>query len=200
MKKVTFIFIGVIYVLAIILVAFLGVQSHIQNQTVEVTDIVLTQAKDMGKGEILTYPEGSQLKASVYALYTRPEEDQIDENGKYNGVIWNVGSEGDRYDYVVQIRDFNVVADSASWRDGPMHFDLGAMVLPENATKKDLAYSIQDSNGNTPSNATISPNLGLIHFTEKFAKKTHFRVFIRSTDNSGIQRLIDVIVGAYKAE
>lgn len=196
MKKITALFVGVLYFVAIIIVAFLGVQAEISNQTVEVTAIVLKEAENAAKGEQMFYPSGTDKKTCVYQLDKRPSEEDIGEDGKYNKLIWNE-SDGKKLDYIYTIWNFNTVADSASWRDGPMHFNLGAKVEPDNATKRELLYSIYDSTGGQEK-ASIDAT-GVIEFKQKYtAPVTYLYVSIRPTDNSSISSLVELRITAYK--
>ena len=197
MKKITFVLVAVIYVVAIILVAFIGVASEVTNQTIEVASIALLEAADLGKGSQLLYPETATLTSSVYAIHTRPEEEAIDpDTGKAGTLTWN--SSGNAYDYIVQIRDFNTVCDSPNWKYGPMHFSLAATVTPSDATKKDLAYAIADSTGSTPTNVTIN-NQGDVTFAEKLSNTVStFTVRISATDNSKVVTLVYLMVRGYR--
>ena len=197
MKKITFIFVGIVYFVAIIFVAFLGAQAEIANETILVTQIVLKEAENLGKGEHLSYPEGSSIAQSVYTLYTRPNEEDIDpETGKTDTIIWNL-TDKLRFDYVVQIRDFNTVCDSPSWKYGPMHFDLGAYALPDNATKKNLRYSLTDSAGSQVETVSIN-ELGVLEFKQRTESLNTFIVTILPTDNSQVSCRVRFMVRGYK--
>ena len=200
MKKITALFVVVIYAISIIMVAFLGVQAEISNRTVEVTSIVLKEAEDANPGDQYFFPSGTNKSSCIYQLDVRPKEEEIDEEtGKKGTLTWN-DSSGNRMDYIITIWNFNRVADDTSWRDGLMHFNIGAMVEPHDATKKDLTYTILDSGGVTPDNASID-NLGVITFKEKFAVTvTNFYIHILPTDNSTATCLVQVRVTKYKAQ
>ncbi len=202
MKKITFIFVGIIYVLAIIMVAFLGVNATIHGQTVDVTEIVLRQAGGLEAGSTLTYPEGVAVKDSVFTLYSRPEESEIvmDEEthiGKKGTLYWSKGP-GIDFDYIIEVRKFAEICDSSTWRDGKMHFSVEAFVLPEDATKKDLVYTLMTPGGDIPQNATINPSNGDITFLEKYTSPvTDFYIMIKTTDNSMVSCLVNLRIAKY---
>lgn len=197
MKKITFIFVGIIYAAAIIVIAFLGVSAGVYDQTINVTSIVLNEAVGLGKGQMVTYPKESALLDSVYALLTRPEESAISPStGRAGGVLWNMN--GTNYDYIIQIRGFNTVYESPNWKYGPRHFDLGAHAEPDDATRKDVTYRLTYLNGNVPENITID-SLGVITFEEKLTDAvTNFRVTISATDNSNVVCNVFFAVVGYK--
>ena len=197
MKKITFILVGVIYFAAIIIVAFLGVRAEVSGQTIEVTAIYMEKAIGVDPGAYRTLPEGVEPKASTYVVYARPKEQDIDpETGKAGGITWNTGEY--RYDYVVQIRNFNPIADDPNWVDGRGHFSLKCFVAPEDATKQDLTYALTDSTGLSPENVTID-NQGMVTFVETpTAKATHYNLLVAPTDNSLVRCHVRFTVVGYK--
>ena len=196
MKKITFVFVGIVYFVAIIVIAFLGVHPGVYKQTIDVTGIVLNEAENMGKGEHVTYPEGSAIVDSVYTLYARPDEAAISPlTGKSGYVTWNLG--GIEFDYVIQIRDFNTIYESPDWRYGPTHFDLGAHVTPEDATITTLHYAVSALNGQEMKQVEIDDK-GMMTFTEKLEDTvTTFTATITSADNSGIVCDVCFVVRGY---
>ena len=200
MKKITFIFVGIIYVVAIIMVAFLGVRAEVVNQTVEVTSIVLKEAAELKAGENLVYPAGVEPKNSTYMLYCRPEEENIDistgKSSSTGSVVWN--SDTVRYNYAFQVRGLKTIYESATWRDGKGHFDLGAYVLPEDATKQELIYTVTDSSGAYPKELTVD-NQGMLTFHAQItAKIAYYTVKIAATDNSMVASYVSFMVAGYK--
>lgn len=190
MKKITVILVSIVYVTAIIVVAFLGVLAETKNQTVNVTSIVLDQARNLTQGGVLTYPTGTLPQDSIYAIFSRPENG---EGGSYD-IAWTI--DGIRFDYVIQIRGFTTIYEREDWKDGQGCFDLGAFVLPENATEQRLLYRLNDSSGDEPTFATIGED-GLITFSDKVYGITTFQAVIQSTDNSGVTCNIRFIVAGY---
>ena len=87
MKKAIIAIVSVIYVIAIILVAFLGVQAEIRESAkkVEATGISLLDLKDNPTGHYIYYYDGSENKnARVYEILSRPDEELIAEDGTYD--------------------------------------------------------------------------------------------------------------------
>ena len=178
MKKVTILLVGVTYVVAIIVVAVLGVLAEVHNVTIDVQSIVLIEARDLPAGNYLTYPETSAVPDSQYAIFSRPGADG--EGQTEYPIEWNIG--GIRYDYVIQIRGYSQVMSDA-WKEGKGNFSVESFVLPENATFKTLDYALFEDNGNTPSDITISKQ-GLIHFEQERTGIFTFNARISATDNS----------------
>ena len=179
MKKITVILVSLIFVAAILTVGILGVLSEIHNVTIEVESIVLLEARNLPAGQILTYPEGTTVPDSDYAIFSRPKEGQPSQTD-YN-IEWNIG--GVSYDYVIQMRGYKTIMDDANWKDGQGNFALGAFVLPEDATVQALHYALFDGDGAEPADMTISEQ-GLIHFAEKRNGVFAFDARISATDNS----------------
>ncbi len=178
MKKVTIILVGITYVVAIIVVAVLGVLAEMHNVTVDVESIVLVEARNLAAGNILTYPEGTNVPDSDYAIFSRPGSDGKGQT-EYP-IEWNIG--GVHYDYVIQIRGYQkILADT--WKDGQGNFSVAAFVLPEEATVKTLNYSLYEDSGNKPADMTISQQ-GLIHFEQARSGIFTFNASISATDNS----------------
>lgn len=190
MKKITVILVSVVYVSAIIVVAFLGVLAETRNATVEVTKIVLDQTRDLASGGILTYPTGTRVEDSIYAIYSRPDG----EGEASSDIAWTI--DGIRFDYVIQVRGYATIYERGDWKDGKGCFDLGAFVLPENATEQRLIYQLSDSNGDQPSFASINEE-GLISFSEAVTGITAFQASISATDNSGIVCNVRFIMVGY---
>ena len=179
MKKITIILVSLIFAAAILAVGILGVLSEIHNVTVEVEAIVLTQARNLPAGQILTYPEGTTVLDSDYAIFSRPKEGEPSQSEF--PIEWNIA--GISYDYVIQMRGYKAIMDDAKWKDGQGNFDLSAFVLPENATVQTLHYALVDSDGGVPSDMSISEQ-GLIHFKSKRNGVFTFDARISATDNS----------------
>lgn len=178
MKKITAILVGLIFVASILAVGIIGVLSEIHNVTVEVESIVLEEARNLASGQALTYPAGTTVLDSDYAIFSRPKEGE--EGQKDFNIEWNIA--GVSYDYVVQIRGYRRIMEDASWKDGQGYFSLSAFVLPENATVPTLHYALFDGL-KAPEDIAISEK-GMIHFKEKRTGIFSFDARISATDNS----------------
>lgn len=192
MKKITAIVVSLIYVTAIVVVAFMGVLAEIRNQTVDVANIVLTEARYLTPGYVLTYPTGTKVLDSDYAIFSRPTQEG--EGQTEVDIAWNIG--GLSYDYVIQIRGYKTIMEYSGWKDGTGNLSLSAFVLPENATKQELLYNVYDENGGTLPDISIS-DAGLLHFEEKRGGVFSFLVRISATDNSYKVCNIHVIAVGY---
>ena len=178
MKKVTILLVGITYVTAIIIVAVLGVLSQFYNVTVEVESIVLVEARDLDAGYYQTYPEGTAVTESQYAIFSRPG---ADGQGQTDYPIeWNIG--GIRYDYVIQIRGYaQIMTDT--WKEGRGNFSIESFALPEDATFPTLDYALYEDNGSEPADIKVSQQ-GLIHFEQERTGIFTFNARISATDNS----------------
>ncbi|MCR5348819.1 MAG: hypothetical protein K6E59_04350 [Bacilli bacterium] len=195
MKKITALLVAAVYLFAVVLISVLGVVSEVRNQTVEVTQIILTCARNLPQGGLLTYPENQPLSSSITALYSRPDgTTPPPEGAEY--VTWSIG--GIRFDYVLQVRSFNPIYDDPKWKDGQGNLDLSAFALPENATKQELTYSLFDAEGNKAIGTSVNEQ-GIVHFDTKLtADYTSFLLTISATDNSGMTCNVRLIVAGYQ--
>ena len=202
MKKAVIAIVSVIYVVSIIIVAFLGVQAEVLDNLIDINveKIVLDELSDEDKlvgGEYTYYNDAIQSTASrVYSSYSRPNEEEIDpETGKKDTLSWNIYEEGqsepDKFNYIIKVWNLNTIFDDPSWRDGVGKFKLNAHVLPENATKQKITYSAVGT-----TDVTIDEN-GVISL-EKFANIRIFEVIMAATDASRVYSKISFTVQKYK--
>ena len=183
MKKALIVIISAIYVIAIIIVAFLGSRAEISNETIYTEEIVL-------RNETFYYPgttEAQKTQANmVYGVYKRPEESLIDpetgrdsvENLQWN-YNWNESKqkfEGKR-DYAILIYDTWYVYTLMN-----KELALETTVLPENATKKDLSYVV--TGGNAEGTLAIDNNSGKIIFSVEYESPKQTDIIISTTDGS----------------
>ena len=138
MKKVLIAIISTIYLVALVIVAFLGSQAEIVNRPTKVEAIVL-------KNKHLPYPgvvTPQSVDDYIVTVFERPEESEINENGKGYGkndtnhehlLSWNSGNK--RRNYIVVIEDYRYLYDEMRGK-----YDINVEVLPANATDKSLLF------------------------------------------------------------
>ena len=193
--------VATIYVVSIIIVAFLGVRAEVLDSLVDINveNIVLDELSEEDKligGEYTYYNDAVQSTSSrVYSSYSRPNEEEIDpETGKQGTLSWNIYEEGeaepDKFNYIIKIWNLKTIFDDPSWRDGVGKFKIFAHVLPKEATKQKINYSIVGSN-----DITIDEN-GVISL-EKFATIKIFEVIMSATDSSQVYSKISFTVNKY---
>ena len=200
MKKAVIAIVSVIYVVSIIIVAFLGVQAEVLDNLVDVNveKIVLDELSDEDKlvgGEYTYYNDAIQSEESkIYTSFSRPLEEEIDEKGKRGSETWNkvVGGEiQDRYNYVIKIWSLKTIFSDPSWKDGAGKFKINAHVLPKEATKQKINYALVGNDG-----ITINED-GLITLA-KFDGATSFEVIMTATDASQVYSKISFKVRRYE--
>ena len=203
MKKALVAIVSVIYVVSIIIVAFLGVRAEILSTLIDtpVEKILLDDLSSEDKlvgGEYTYYNDATQTHR-VYSEYSRPKDEEIGENGKKDGIIWNVYEEGeeepDKYDYSIKIWDLNTIYDDASWRDGEGKFKIFAHVYPEDATNQNIVYSVSGATEEYP--VTIDKE-GVISLP-KAENIGMFDVIMSAADASLVMAKISVTVRNYRS-
>ena len=141
--------VSTIYIIAIIIVAFLGVRAEfIRNQErVDATGITLVEMKENVPGEVVNYYfDGSQNEDQIlYVAYAKPEV--LDAEGydadHYN--LWRIpNGDNEDYDYIIRIKKWAWLYNY-EWRDGKTNFKLNAKVVPDNASEKELIYSTTEA-------------------------------------------------------
>ncbi len=199
MKKAITAIVSVIYVIAIILVAFLGVQAEIRESAkkVEATGISLLDLKDNPTGHYIYYYDGSENKsARVYEIISRPEEEQIDPVTKADekGDTWEINNV--KFGFIIKVFNLNYIIDTPDWKVGQIQgsYAINATVLPEDATMQSLLYS---KVGAEDSSIEIDNKTGVITFP-KLNSTTLFTVGVSATDNSGLTINIRFVVQKYK--
>ena len=204
MKKALIAIISAIYVVAIIIVSFLGAKSEISNRVVYAQEIVLLN-EDVFR-ENLPKIENN----IIIDVYKRPEESEINpETGvgpststsgvKTRNINWNYnwdeekGAFQSQRDYAIFITDFNFLYDQM----GKM-LQVKTSIKPDNTTKKDLSYKLSGAD-KVLENVTINDN-GEITFKKNWSSSafTDFDVFVETQDLSGVE--IDVLIKVRKYE
>lgn len=191
MKKAMIAIVSAVYVVAIVIVAFLGVRAEISNITILVDNIQLLDLEDKEAGASYTYYQDPlDTKTRVYTVAKRPNEEDISE-AEYS--LWNL--QGRKFDYAYKIFGFKTVYDGISWRDGATHFKVNAKAYPSDATKKELIYTLTGQEENV---VTINKDNGEITFNKKLTSNTIFQVAIRATDKAATTININFVVAAYR--
>ena len=204
MKKALIAIISAIYVVAIIIVSFLGAKSEISNRVVYAEEIVLLN-EDVFR-ENLPKIENN----IIIDVYKRPEESEINpETGvgpststsgvKTRNINWNYNWDEEKgvfqsqRDYAIFVTDFNFLYDQM----GKM-LTLSTSIKPDNTTKKDLSYKLSGADKVLES-VTINDN-GEITFKKNWSSSafTDFDVFVETQDLSGVE--IDVLIKVRKYE
>lgn len=204
MKKALIAIISAVYVIAIIIVSFLGAKSEISNRVIYAQEIALLN-------EDVFYENLPKIENNIIIdVYKRPDESQINqETGvglaistsgvKSRNINWNYnwdeekGAFQSQRDYAIFISDFNFLYDQM----GRM-LHVKASVKPDNTTKKDLSYKLSGAD-KVIENVSINAN-GEITFKKNWSSSayTDFDVYIETQDLSGIE--IDVLIKVKKYE
>lgn len=200
MKKIMIAIVSAVFVISIVIIAFLGVQAQVHNETILVNDIILDGFKldennKVKPGEIVEY-RNSENKL-IYSLYSRHLEEDIDESsGKdyYEQNLWNAKN-GDRYDYNIKIWDFNYVYESSDWLDGKTNFKIKASTIPQNATKRGLIYVLNTSNAKDYVDVTSD---GVITFKKKLESALPFVITVKTEDYSDVTKKIYITANKYE--
>ena len=186
--------VSAIYVFAIILVAFLGVQSEIHNATINVETIVLKDVAELAEGEEYTYYRSTTQQDNttrVYSITVRPLDENIDENNyDVNGNLWEINEV--KFNYIIKIWNFKYIYENSHWKDGQQNFFLNAYALPEDS-KQDLRYILSNI---SEEYVTVSQE-GVVRFEQKLTSVATFNLTISSTDTSGVKSYINFIVAPY---
>ena len=186
--------VSAMYIIAIVIVAFLGVRAEfIRNQErVDATGITLVELKEDVPGATANfYFDGSENEDKIlYTVYSKPEN--LDAEGydeaRYN--LWRIpdGSNMD-YDYIIRIKKWTWLYNY-EWRDGKTNFKIQAKVVPDNASEQELTYSTADANNGTIYD--LNNETGTIHFNQQLENRLTIPVTVSTTDNSGIRIRVKV--------
>ena len=194
MKKAMIAIVSVIYIIAIIIVAFLGVRAEfIRNQErVDATGITLVDMKENVPGEVVNYYfDGSHDEDKIlYVAYAKPEhlDDEGYDDDHYN--LWRIpDGSGDDYDYIIRIKKWTWLYNY-EWRDGKTNFNIHAKVVPDNASEQALVYSTTEGNEGTI--YELDNDNGTIHFLSQLENRLTIPLTVSTTDNSGIRIRVKV--------
>ena len=190
MKKALIVIISAIYLVAIIIVAFLGSRAEITNETIYAQEIVL-------KNESVYYPGTDDAHKTeenmIIGVYKRPDESIIDPvTGKdsVENINWNYDYNEDEQKFEGR-RDYAIFVYDTFWLDEEMRksYTPETEVLPEETSKKELTYSI--GGGSAGSTLTIN-NDGVISFSVEYTSWVFTDIEIRTTDGSKIK--LDILL------
>lgn len=179
MKKALIAIIATIYVIALVIVSFLGTRAEVNYEVYEVQEILLNN-KDLYRPNTEEIPENR-----IVRVYKRPDASQIgaDGVGKTDKVNWNY--EGISRDYAIYIDDYFYLYEMMNAK-----YTINTSVIPDNATNPKLSYYISGSE-------KIKKDLEMTDYGEITFKLKHtgwvdVDILIKSTDFSEVQ--IDVLL------
>ena len=182
MKKALIAIISAIYVIAIVIVSFLGIRSEVSNRTIYAEQIILLNETMYYEGQPKTEEN------MIIEVYKRPEESQINEEGKGidDDISWNYGENKDqKRDYAIFVYDTNFL-----YNEMGKTYKLETRVKPDDTTKKDLEYFI--SGGDKIVKTLSINNVGEISFKEEYTSWVDVDIFVSTTDASLVE--IDVLL------
>ena len=188
MKKALIAIISAIYVIAIIIVSFLGIRSDVSNRTIYAEEVILLNKN-------IYYPGAPETDENIIIqVYERPEESHIKEDGKDDiedmGITWNYGEEKkQKRDYAIFVYDYNFLLNEMGG-----NYKLEAKVKPDDTTKKDLEFYISGGDGSI-STLSYNKTTGEVFFKEKYTNWINVDAFIQTTDGSAVD--IDVLMAIH---
>ncbi|MBQ6730666.1 MAG: hypothetical protein IJR08_02025 [Bacilli bacterium] len=188
MKKALIAIISTIYVVALVIVAFLGTRAEVINRVVFVEDIVLNNTSIYKRN-------AEQIPANrIVAVYKRPDASQIDENGRdkvETRINWDF--EGTKRDYAIFIDDYYYYYELISTR-----YTIDVSVIPEDATNKELSFYLQATD--TLKEQIKMTSYGEIDLTNLKHKSGYVDVdiVISSTDHSEVSKDILLKINKYE--
>ncbi len=195
MKKIMIAFVSLLYVTAIVVIAFLGIRAEVNPAKIitEVETIVLDEVKGTDSRKYEYYYDGTTDENKlVYGVYTRPDEEEINKTtgGDANGDLWNIGS--DKMNYIVKIYNFKYVYDTPNWIGNQPKgtYQIKASVIPENSSMQDVLFA-------TSFEGVQLDEDGLLTFS-KTTEILRFTVNIKSTDNSGTNINVRFLIQKYE--
>ena len=191
MKKALIVIISTIYIVAIIIVSFLGARAEISNRITYAEEIVLLN-------DHTYYPNKPEIEENIaIAVYQRPDEELIDQETGYGYIDefqWNYNNGQRKRDYLIYVYDTNFLYDTMG-----KIYTLYTSVRPDNTTKKDLEYKI-DGGDKVTKTLSIDGEKGKIHFSEEYTSAVDVDILIRTTDQSYIQIDIWLRIAKYKKD
>ena len=191
MKKALIVIISAIYVVAIVIVSFLGVRAEITNNIIYAEEIILLN-------DHTYYPNKQKEEENIaIAVYGRPDEELIDQETGY-GIIdefqWNYSNGQRKRDYIVYVYDTNFLYDSMG-----KIYTLDISVKPDDTTKKDLEYTI-DGGDKVKKTLSIDGEKGKIYFSEEYKNAVDVDILVSTTDQSYIEIDIWLRIAKYKQD
>ena len=191
MKKALIVIISAIYIVAIIIVSFLGARAEISNRITYAKEIVLLN-------ENTYYPDKPKEEENIaIAVYQRPDEELIDQETGYGYIDefqWNYNNNQRKRDYLIYVYDTNFLYDTMG-----KIYTLYTSVRPDNTTKKDLEYII-DGGDKVTKTLSIDGDKGKIHFSEEYTSAVDVDILVKTTDQSYIEIDIWLRIAKYKKD
>lgn len=191
MKKALIVIISAVYIVAIIIVSFLGARAEISNRITYAEEIVLLN-------ENTYYPDKPKEEENIaIAVYQRPDEELIDQETGYGYIDefqWNYNNNQRKRDYLIYVYDTNFLYDTMG-----KIYTLYTSVRPDNTTKKDLEYII-DGGDKVTKTLSIDGDKGKIHFSEEYTSAVDVDILVKTTDQSYIEIDIWLRIAKYKKD
>lgn len=132
MKKALIAIIATIYVIALVIVSFLGIKADVPSEFTYIEQIVLNNTND--------YRLNADKKPEniIVHVYKRPDASQINEKGVgiTDSVNWDFN--GLHRDYAIYFDDYFYYYEMLSNK-----YTIKTSVIPEDATKKELQFSLE---------------------------------------------------------
>lgn len=180
MKKALIAIISSIYVIAIIIVSFLGANASFSSTDTYVTSLELTN-ESLLLDETKT---GTQLSDYAIRIYPRPNEAIIDPTtgkDKRNGIQWNYGEDlSQKRDYAIKIPNAKYFYD---YLNGTL--TLNIKVYPIEATVQDLTYTVYSESTEVQNSIKINSNT--LTFTQGFPEFISGDITVSTVDGSGVK-------------
>ena len=191
MKKALIVIISAIYIVAIIIVSFLGARAEISNRIIYAEEIALLNTHTY-------YPNKPEIEENIaIAVYQRPDEELIDQETGYGYIDefqWNYNNNQRKRDYLIYVYDTNFLYDTMG-----KIYTLYTSVRPDNTTKKDLEYII-DGGDKVTKTLSIDGDKGKIHFSEEYTSAVDVDILVKTTDQSYIEIDIWLRIAKYKKD
>ena len=191
MKKALIVIISAIYIVAIIIVSFLGARAEISNRITYAKEIVLLN-------ENTYYLDKPKEEENIdIAVYQRPDEEFFDQETGYGYIDefqWNYNNNQRKRDYLIYVYDTNFLYDTMG-----KIYTLYTSVRPDNTTKKDLEYII-DGGDKVTKTLSIDGDKGKIHFSEEYTSAVDVDILVKTTDQSYIEIDIWLRIAKYKKD
>ena len=191
MKKALIVIISAIYIVAIIIVSFLGARAEISNRITYAEEITLLNKNTY-------YPNKPEEEENIaIAVYQRPDEELIDQStgfGLIDEFQWNYNNGRRKRDYIIYVYDTNFLYESMG-----KIYTLYTSVKPDNTTKKDLEYII-DGGDKVTKTLSIDSEQGKIYFSEEYTSAVDVDILVKTTDQSYIEIDIWLRIAKYKKD
>ena len=190
MKKALIAIIATIYVIALVIVSFLGIKAEVPSEFTYIDEIVLNN-EDLYRPNAEKIPENR-----IVHVYKRPDASQIDERGVgiTDRVNWDFN--GVHRDYAIYIEDYFYYYEMIS-----NTYTIKTSAKPENASDKKLKFTLS-ATGKVQEYLTMSEYTDSCEITFLEASKTTRGWFdadikVKAQDMSEVEIVILLKVTGY---